>query len=165
MNKRLWLLALLLFSLAATGAPLRLNTDIFPPYQVQEGDQLTGSSVKALACIFAAMGRDYEIRVLPWQRAVHEVRQDKAAGFFSATRMNNVNNFATLSAPLALEKWYWYSNTEQRPPTSGDTTTLRIGGVRGRLAHTARLPGRPTGDQHCTAAIPAQAGPDRCISS
>lgn len=131
MNKRLWLLALLLFSLAATGAPLRLNTDIFPPYQVQEGDQLTGSSVKALACIFAAMGRDYEIRVLPWQRAVHEVRQDKAAGFFSATRMNNVNNFATLSAPLALEKWYWYSNTPERPPASGEVSTLRIGGVRG----------------------------------
>ena len=44
--------ALLLFLLMLTNglagaAPLRLNTDIFPPYQVREGDRLSGSSVTA----------------------------------------------------------------------------------------------------------------------
>ncbi|WVM93966.1 hypothetical protein ULG90_09755 [Halopseudomonas pachastrellae] len=70
----------------------------------------------ALACIFEAMNLQYEIRVLPWERAIHEVSDDKADGFFSATSMNRASNFATLSAPLALEKWYWYSN-EPVPPT------------------------------------------------
>lgn len=126
------LFALLLFTpLAAQSEPLRLNTDIFPPYQVQEGERLTGSSITALECIFSAMQRDYEIRVLPWQRAVHEVSLGKAEGFFSATRMNRASDFATLSAPLALEKWYWYSNSAERPPAFGDASSLRIGGVRG----------------------------------
>ncbi|MEH6567028.1 MAG: transporter substrate-binding domain-containing protein [Halopseudomonas sp.] len=129
---RLWLALLCALPLMTQGAsPLRLNTDIFPPYQVQEGDRLTGSSVKALACIFNAMDRDYEVRVLPWQRAVHEVSQGKADGFFSATRTNRASDFATLSAPLALEKWYWYSNNAERPVTDGTASGLRLGGVRG----------------------------------
>ncbi|GAA6130749.1 transporter substrate-binding domain-containing protein [Halopseudomonas sabulinigri] len=131
MPGRLWLALLLTLPLAAQSAPLRLNTDIFPPYQVQEGDRLTGSSIKALACIFSAMDRDYEIRVLPWQRAVHDVSLGRAEGFFSATRMNRASDFATLSAPLALEKWYWFSNNPVRPPAFGTNSTLRIGGVRG----------------------------------
>ena len=128
---RLWLAFAFALPLTAHTAPLRLNTDILPPYQVQEGDRLTGSSINALACIFEASDRDYEIRVLPWQRAVREVSQGKAEGFFSATRMNNASDFATLSAPLALEKWYWYSNSTERPPAFGAANSLRIGGVRG----------------------------------
>lgn len=131
MPGRLLLALIFTLPLAAQSEPLMLNTDIFPPYQVQEGDRLTGSSITALACIFDAMDKEYEIRVLPWQRAVHEVSQGKAEGFFSSTRMNNASNFATLSAPLALEKWYWYSNNTERPPAFGASSSLRIGGVRG----------------------------------
>ena len=128
---RLWLALVLSLPLTAQSAPLRLNTDIFPPYQVQEGDRLTGRSIVALACIFNALDREYEIRILPWQRAVQEVSQNKAEGFFSATRMNRASEFATLSAPLALEKWYWYSNSSERPPAFGAASNLRIGGIRG----------------------------------
>lgn len=131
MSGRLLFALVLMLPVAAQSAPLRLNTDIFPPYQIQEGDRLSGSSIAALACIFGAMNQDYEIRVLPWQRAVHEVSLGKAEGFFSATRMNRASDFATLSAPLALEKWYWYSNSAERPPTFGGANSLRIGGVRG----------------------------------
>ena len=128
--------ALLLFLLMLTNgfagaAPLRLNTDIFPPYQVREGDRLSGSSVTALACIFEAMNLQYEIRVLPWERAIHEVSDDKADGFFSATSMNRASNFATLSAPLALEKWYWYSNEPVPPRADGARAPLRVAGIRG----------------------------------
>ena len=131
MLRRVCLALILSLPLAAQSEPLRLNTDIFPPYQIKEGDQLTGSSVTALSCIFSAMGRDYQVRVLPWQRAVHEVSRGRADGFFSATRTDRASDFATLSAPLALEKWYWYSNDSSRPPAFGAASELRIGGVRG----------------------------------
>lgn len=124
-------LLLMLLTCTSQAQTIRLNTDIFPPYQVREGDQLTGSSVKALACIFDAMQIDYEIRVLPWERAVQEVADNKADGFFSATRMNRAANFATLSAPLALEKWYWFSNSASRPPSNGQGSGLHIAGIRG----------------------------------
>ncbi len=108
---------------------LRLNTDIFPPYQIREGETLSGTSVVARECIFKSLSQPYSVRVMPWQRAIHEVGQGKADGFFSATNMQRANRFAALSAPLALEKWYWYSN---RPTTAeGPDTELRIGAVRG----------------------------------
>ncbi|RHW23146.1 transporter substrate-binding domain-containing protein [Pseudomonas jilinensis] len=120
-------------SLAAASDPVRLNTDIFPPYQVKEGDQLGGSSVTALSCIFKALAQPYEIRVLPWERAIHEVSQGRADGFFSATRTRRANEFAQLSAPLALEKWYWYSNNPEHPlePRRTSDPQLKIGGIRG----------------------------------
>ncbi|WP_174958996.1 substrate-binding periplasmic protein [Halopseudomonas pelagia] len=128
------LFGLLLACWAGAVAPLaantlHLNTDIFPPYQVREGETLSGTSVVALECIFKTLRQPYSVRVMPWQRAIHEVGQGRADGFFSATNMQRANRFAALSAPLALEKWYWYSN---RPTTAeGADSELRIGAVRG----------------------------------
>ncbi|WOD12411.1 transporter substrate-binding domain-containing protein [Pseudomonas sp. NyZ704] len=118
---------------ATAADTLRLNTDIFPPYQVSEGETLSGTSVDALECIFKTLRQPYSVRVMPWQRAIHEVGQGRADGFFSAANMQRANRFAALSAPLALEKWYWYSN---RPDTAelaavGGDSKLRIGAVRG----------------------------------
>ena len=131
MLRVLMLPLLLLLTCTTQAGSIRLHTDIFPPYQVREGDRLAGSSVKALACIFDAMQVEYEIRVLPWERAIQEVADGKAEGFFSATRMNRASSFATLSAPLALEKWYWFSNSASRPPSLGLGSSLRVAGIRG----------------------------------
>ncbi|GGE31729.1 hypothetical protein GCM10007421_01860 [Halopseudomonas oceani] len=131
MLRVLMLPLLILLACTTQAGSIRLNTDIFPPYQVREGDRLAGSSVKALACIFDAMQVEYEIRVLPWERAIQEVADGKAEGFFSATRMNRASSFATLSAPLALEKWYWFSNSASRPPSLGLGSSLRVAGIRG----------------------------------
>ncbi|MEB3735285.1 hypothetical protein ULF88_17250 [Halopseudomonas pachastrellae] len=45
--------------------------------------------------------------------------------------MNRASNFATLSAPLALEKWYWYSNEPVPPRADGARAPLRVAGIRG----------------------------------
>lgn len=131
---RAWSLVFcLLYSLPLTAAEsVRLTTDVMPPYQVHEGDRLSGSSVDALSCIFKALERDYEVRVFPWERAMHEVAAQRADAFFSATRMARANRFAELSSPLALEKWYWYSNLPVAPRhlLSGQQAA-RIGGLRG----------------------------------
>jgi len=132
MLTRLIAALLCLLATAATASDvLRLNTDILPPYQVREGEQLGGSSVNALDCIFRAMQQPYEIRVLPLQRAIHDVQQQRADGFFSATRISQIDSFARLSAPLALEKWYWYSNQPAAPGLQENRQRLRIGALRG----------------------------------
>ena len=81
MSRVLMLSLLLMLACTAQAESVRLNTDIFPPYQVREGDRLTGSSVRALECIFDSMQVEYDIRVLPWERAIHEVSAGKADGF------------------------------------------------------------------------------------
>lgn len=147
-----WLAVWLSCTPASAEDTLILTTDIFPPYQVREGEELGGTSVQALDCIFKTLRQPYSIRVMPWERAIYEVSQGKADGFFSATSTRRANRFAVLSAPLALEKWYWYSNQDraaERPKAvrsinepgadSQDASrdaaqrkaALRIGAVRG----------------------------------
>lgn len=108
-----WLAAWISCTPAIAADTLILTTDIFPPYQVREGEELGGTSVQALDCIFKTLRQPYSIRVMPWERAIYEVSQGKADGFFSATSTRRANRFAVLSAPLALEKWYWYSNQDR----------------------------------------------------
>lgn len=153
----IWLAACLSGTPASAEDTLILTTDIFPPYQVREGEELGGTSVQALDCIFKTLRQPYSIRVMPWERAIYEVSQGKADGFFSATSTRRANRFAVLSAPLALEKWYWYSNQDraaERPKAERSfdepgadsqeaqrsavqreaaprNTALRIGAVRG----------------------------------
>lgn len=108
-----WLAAWISCTPAIAADTLILTTDIFPPYQVREGEELGGTSVQALDCIFKTLRQPYSIRVMPWERAIYEVSQGKADGFFSATSTRRADRFAVLSAPLALEKWYWYSNQDR----------------------------------------------------
>lgn len=130
MVRSITLLILCLIASAAQAAPIVLNTDLFPPYQIRTNQGLEGSSVRALQCVFDTLQQPYEIKIMPWERAIYEVEQDRADGFFSATQMTRAEPFATLSAPLALEKWYWYSNTDPDLP-GPDLARQRTGAIRG----------------------------------
>lgn len=132
MSKVRSITSMALFLLVSTtqAAPLVLNTDHFPPYQIRTSHGLEGSSVLALQCVFDSLQQAYEIKVMPWERAIHEVEKNRADGFFSATRMSRAEPYATLSAPLALEKWYWYSDTDLSS-TQVDASRLRTGAIRG----------------------------------
>lgn len=128
MGRSISLLALSLVALTTPAAPIVLNTDVFPPYQIRTPEGLEGSSVRTLECVFETMQQAYEIKVMPWERAIYEVEQNRADGFFSATQMPRAEPYATLSAPLALEKWYWYGNTDMAVHS---TTRPRTGAIRG----------------------------------
>lgn len=120
----------LALALPIAAQPIVLNTDIFPPYQIRTNEGLDGLSIRALDCVFSEMGQTYEIKVLPWERAIYEVEQNRADAFFSAIEMPRAETYATLSAPLALEKWYWYSNKPLSLPEQ-EASPLRTGAIRG----------------------------------
>lgn len=128
MARSISLLALSLVALTTEAAPIILNTDVSPPYQIRTPEGLEGSSVRTLECVFESMQQAYEIKILPWERAIYEVEQNRADGFFSATQMPRAEPYATLSAPLALEKWFWYSNTDSAVKP---TARPRTGAIRG----------------------------------
>lgn len=128
MARSISLLALSLVALTTQAKPIILNTDVSPPYQIRTPEGLEGSSVRTLECVFESMQQNYEIKILPWERAIYEVEKNRADGFFSATQMPRAEPYATLSAPLALEKWYWYSNTDSAVQP---TARPRTGAIRG----------------------------------
>lgn len=111
---RLRLLVLLLLAVTSkAGAqlpePVRLDTSFEEPYQVVVDGELGGLSVKVLECIFANLQQPYEIQLTSLQRAKLNVSREIADGFFSSAPNRQVDGYAELSAPLLIEKWYWYA--------------------------------------------------------
>lgn len=106
---------------------LRLDTSEAPPYQVLVNGELSGLSVSILHCVLADMNQPYEIQILPWARAVNDLKQGGTDGIFTAMPASDFNNLAEMSAPFALEKWYWFTRAD-KPHEMRDKEL--IGGIR-----------------------------------
>jgi ABC-type amino acid transport substrate-binding protein len=124
------LLTGMFLSLETTGRIL-LDTSSAPPYQIETEGRITGTAVDTLDCVFRAVGLPYEIRVVPWRRARFNVQNGLAEGLFSAMPFVEMDQYATLSAPLALEKWYWFGLSEQMLYEQSFPLGRRLGGVLG----------------------------------
>lgn len=92
----------------STPLELRLATQEWPPYQTYENEILDGEAVRIVKCILEKMGQPYKIDVFPWKRAQKLVEDGQYHGFFAASKNEERDGYATLSAPIALQKWNWY---------------------------------------------------------
>ncbi|UUY08546.1 hypothetical protein LRS11_00430 [Pseudomonas sp. J452] len=133
---RLRLLVLLLLGVASkAGAqlpePVRLDTSFEEPYQLVVDGELGGLSVKVLECIFGHLQRPYQIQLTSLQRARLNVSREIADGFFSSAPNRQVDGYAVLSAPLLIEKWYWYALDPSLLNRPIWDKQLRIGSVLG----------------------------------
>ena len=133
-------LLLLIATLAQTSdedhPTVRLDTSLEDPYQVVVDGELSGSSVTVLQCIFSRMHQPYQIQLTSLSRARQNVSRRIADGFFSSAPDTQVDGYAQLSAPLLMEKWYWYALEPQilnKPIWERD---LRIGSVLGSNSMT-----------------------------
>jgi ABC-type amino acid transport substrate-binding protein len=124
------LAGLLCLPLAAFGRIL-LDTSPAPPYQIEQEGRISGTAVDTLDCVFRAVGLPYEVRVVPWRRARFNVQNGLAEGLFSAMPFAEMDQYATLSAPLALEKWYWFGLSERLLYDESFPLGRRLGGVLG----------------------------------
>jgi ABC-type amino acid transport substrate-binding protein len=111
--------------------PVRLDTSFEEPYQVVVDGQLGGLSVKVLECIFNRMQQPYQIQLTSLQRARLNVSRQVADGFFSSAPNSLVDGYAVLSAPLLIEKWYWYALDPSLLNLPIWDKQLRIGSVLG----------------------------------
>lgn len=125
------LLAGLLCLPPAASGRILLDTSPAPPYQVEQEGRISGTAVETLDCVFRAVDLPYEVRVVPWRRARFNVQNGLAEGLFSAMPLEEMDRYATLSAPLALEKWYWFGLSERLLYGESFPSGLRIGGVLG----------------------------------
>lgn len=89
-----------------------------------------GGSIEHIQCIFSQLGYSPVVHRMPWRRARQEVSTGRIDGFFTAIASVEVDKYATLSAPLLLENWYWYwpANTDQPESWDGE---VRIGAILG----------------------------------
>jgi len=114
MNKSSPICALcLLLALPLQAAEVRLGTNIAAS-QFHHADG--GGSAAHVECIMARLDQPVSIQSMPWRRARQEVSSGKIDGFFTAIPIPQVDRYATLSAPLVLENWYWFWRSDLDEP-------------------------------------------------
>ncbi len=93
---------------------LDLYTFHAPPYQIEADTRVSdsavsGTTVDTVHCVTAQMGWDVNIRTVPQNRAMHSLRARFIDGYFAVDEIPELSNIAGASAPIALEKWYFFS--------------------------------------------------------
>lgn len=99
-------------------APILLGTNVLQKKSEQANAPVQGGSVDHVKCILESMQVKYQIRSLPWKRARQEVHSSVLDGFFTAVSIDDASDFATFSAPLVLENWYWFWRADMVAPAS-----------------------------------------------
>lgn len=127
----LWILLSSLTSIASAQSSLHLETNLSPPYQQVNGTRLTGESVDTVHCILNKLGLDFSIDVVPWKRAQSDLQNGQSDGYFSAIPQPNLDAVATLTAPIVLEKWFWFAKQASLLRQSGFPAGLKVGVLRG----------------------------------
>lgn len=93
---------------AYSAEKILLTTQVWPPYQTYENKVVDGFAVQVVKCVLEKMRQPYEISVYPWKRAQKMVEVGKAHGFFSASRNQIRDQYATISESIAEQKWTWF---------------------------------------------------------
>lgn len=68
---------------------ITIFTEIFPPYNFVENDQIVGVSAEVIKHVFDKSGYEYEIKSYPWARSYKLVQQNKNSMIFSISRRAN----------------------------------------------------------------------------
>ncbi|MFC4259224.1 hypothetical protein ACFOZ5_09310 [Marinobacter lacisalsi] len=100
---------------SADARTLNLYTFHSPPYQDRpppaEGSlqRPFGTTVETVRCVANIMDWQTRIRIVPQNRALHGLQNHLIDGYFAVDESDLLNRFAQPTAPVALEKWYFYS--------------------------------------------------------
>ncbi len=117
--------------LRAHGQTLDLYTFHSPPYQIEQarmesGAIIYGTTVDTLQCIVQGMGWEANIQSVPQNRAIYGLEKQVVDGYFALDESGLLNRFAISTAPIALEKWYFFSLNPIQ-----DYTRARVAAIAG----------------------------------
>ena len=102
------------FTVAAeTPQVIRLGSKVeWAPYHINTPHGSDGIAVRALACIMSRINQPFIIHKLPWKRAQEETKAGTLDGFFSASRNEDRDVYATLSKVFLPQERIFYTLKE-----------------------------------------------------
>lgn len=109
---------------------ITLGTNVSSAYTAERNQLVRGGSIEHIECIFKDLQQPYQITSMPWLRARQEVRKGKVDGFFTAISIDGADDYASLSAPLVLENWYWFWRADMKAPESWQDN-YKLGAILG----------------------------------
>lgn len=120
---------------AATRAddPVVLRAAFQPPYLLADNQQLSGTAVETIECVFDKMNRTFQLDAAPRRRMAAMANAGQIDGYLLSVLSHQDSGVAQPSAPLALEKWYWVSKTGKGIDVSEDAKikSVNAGAVLG----------------------------------
>ena len=82
---------------AWAGKPVELRTSLWPPYQVMLKGELSGVAMTAVKCIFEGLDEGVNVKVVPWGRAISDLKSRQADGLFTSIYSEDLNANAVMS--------------------------------------------------------------------
>ena len=112
---------------AQSSPVLRLATQDLPPYQMIEGDAMTGIAVERVRCALDAINVPYELHMTVWADAQLGTHTGRFDGFFVGSATNTRANYAVPSEAVVSEDLAWYLplGSDIDPNDPGDALSAR----------------------------------------
>lgn len=106
---------------------LRLATQALPPYQMIEGEEMTGVAVERVKCALDAMNIRYELHMTVWADAQLGTQTGRFDGFFVGSASSSRARYSVPSVPVVSEDLAWYLplSSDIDPNNAGDALSAR----------------------------------------
>ncbi|MBO6506495.1 MAG: transporter substrate-binding domain-containing protein [Kordiimonadaceae bacterium] len=125
------LAVLLMWGLSPAHAdPLIIYTENYPPYNLLDDDgEVVGLATEKVRQVMASSGLEYEIRLVPWSRAVHYTQNNANALIYSITRTPARESQFDWLVPLAESSFYVFNR--EKDIRVIDLESIRAGAYTG----------------------------------
>ncbi|MFC4349411.1 substrate-binding periplasmic protein [Kordiimonas lipolytica] len=108
-----FVVGLLLLAPLARATGLVVYTEDFPPYNYRGHDgEVTGTSTERVRKVLDRTGLDYQIRLVPWSRAVQLSKSDNNALIFTLARTPERDRFYDWLMPLMRSEYHLFTRAE-----------------------------------------------------
>lgn len=117
-------LALIMCPLSVMASDVTIYTEEFPPYNfVTEDNSVVGISTDIVRHIMAEADLDYELRLMPWPRAMREAERDPQGLIFSLARTKEREGYFDWLAYLTRPEFYLFARKD-------DTRAVTLKAIR-----------------------------------
>ena len=125
--------AVVFFQPYAMAHNVTLVCDIWPPYQIETEDGVTGASVEIVEAVYKRLGiTDITFKAFPWKRAMDAVRFADADALFSANQTSDRGIFLLYpEEPIFKSPWMIWTRSDSSIRTLNDLKGKTVGVVLG----------------------------------
>lgn len=104
---------------------VRLVTLSYPPYEFEQNEAVKGVAVDIVTEAFRRTRRDVQISILPWARALEEVRSGNASGIFTIYKTPERETYLSYTEePLLTQAVALFSLKKASTPYDGNILSL-----------------------------------------
>lgn len=111
---------------------IRLIVPNYAPFTYEEKGVIQGLGIELLDKVMKELKVQYTLSLVPtYGRALINMKEDMADGFFLASQNNERDEAAVLSMPLAINRWCWFFlvNSNMSAKDKNFKTNAKVGSI------------------------------------